>query len=837
MSAPAPGSPSPPPGHSSPDSGYVPTTRHDEPPAPSVTPRSGPPRIPPPGLRPAAHPHPPAGSGGSESVAHVSGGKRVEQEIQERLAEIAQFTVATGDRDGFGPKDERPPDYPVSGYVLEGPIDAGTYGSVWKAHSGDDEQRTVAIKFFPRRQGSVREINNDTKHLKRLTNENGFVQLLDINTAAEWPYFVMSYAERSLQGEIKEGGPLGVHEANRLFTKLVAAMAHAHAKKPGLCHCDLKPSNVLLSEQRDPLVSDFGQSRLLDDRDRAALGTFFFMPPEQADMGKETPDSRWDVYALGAIFYQMVNPTRLPPRMDGWDKAGSVTASKKLITRLTAYREHLLAAPKPTAHRSAPGMDGRLADVIDRCLDLNPGRRYPDAGAILEALRRRRTARRRTPILRLGAIASLVALIGAVAAGLYFGRDVVEKHREELVRHIQVGQKETAYIAARLFEEKLQQRINFLEQVVPAKGATTANAGPTFDAARTAMAAAINSLERNNGQLPFSTLWLAEDRKGVDDWLLEITKRASVERVFDKRGMSVTLNAKGYAYLYSRTEPAPEAGKWSIRNPWKNREAVQIYSKNFSWRDWFSRSAYKLSDDTDGDKPHAPVTDTHISLAYLSKPEQQWAIGVSRPIYGGRPSAGAEEVLALLTGGIDMGSELVNWMGEIKGDKVRGVGGKSTLLVLNDRDFLIWRPELHSLVAGGAGGKVVVPTPAQEKEMYTRLELYTDWRGRYFTEGKAGSKQGNFNDPWVGDDAQAERGRHLATYEPFYPLGRGVGREEPWYVVVEQSEAEALGPVSDLQHNLLAKGIWAGGIFLAVAGALWGGVFWMLRRTEGATDG
>src|SRR4029077_5166986 len=130
---------------------------------------------------------------------------------------------------------------------------------------------------------------------------------LEVGWNATPPFYVMEYMERgSLEERLEQGLP-SVAEAVVLVRDIAKGLVHAHAK--GILHCDLKPANILLDQDGKPRLADFGQSRLSNEQ-TPALGTLFYMAPEQAD-AKALPDARWDVYALGAIFYAML--TGPPP--------------------------------------------------------------------------------------------------------------------------------------------------------------------------------------------------------------------------------------------------------------------------------------------------------------------------------------------------------------------------------------------------------------------------------------------------------------------------------------------------------------------------------------------
>ncbi|MEM7054237.1 MAG: serine/threonine-protein kinase [Pseudomonadota bacterium] len=155
----------------------------------------------------------------------------------------------------------------------------------------------------------------------------------------------------------------------RVFDQVLDAMAHAHVQS--VVHRDLKPANLMVEErsgQAHAWVMDFGLARRPQDSTLTvigdALGTPGYMAPEQA-RGSEGSDPRADVYALGVVLYQVMTG-RLPYRADTPMALVMQAASGQTI-------------PVTEIRRQLP--DG-LARIIARCLELDPARRYADAGQL-----------------------------------------------------------------------------------------------------------------------------------------------------------------------------------------------------------------------------------------------------------------------------------------------------------------------------------------------------------------------------------------------------------------------------------------------------------------------
>ncbi|MBC7338145.1 MAG: serine/threonine protein kinase, partial [Clostridia bacterium] len=167
-------------------------------------------------------------------------------------------------------------------------------------------------------------------------------------------------------------------------------------------------------------LADFGQSRLSHEQ-LPALGTLFYMAPEQADLNA-IPDARWDVYALGALLYCML--TGKPPHRDE-EAARSIERITNLEERLRAYREWIRRSGVPTDHRQIPGVDRELAQILERCLAPDPNERFPNVQSVLAALDVWTTERTRRPLMLLGFVGpALLLLVFALFAWRGFSTTV-----------------------------------------------------------------------------------------------------------------------------------------------------------------------------------------------------------------------------------------------------------------------------------------------------------------------------------------------------------------------------------------------------------------------------
>ncbi len=254
-------------------------------------------------------------------------------------------------------------------YDIEREIGAGGMATVYLAHDVKHD-RKVAVKVLrPDLAASLgherflREISIAAK----LTHPH-ILPLYDSGDADGFLYFVMPFIEgESLRTRLSRTGELPVLEAVRLTRNVVDALALAH--RHGIVHRDIKPDNVLLSDEH-ALVTDFGVAKAVTEatdqrRDLTtsgmAVGTPAYMSPEQA-AGDPNIDHRADLYAVGCMTYEML--TGRPP-FDG-DSAATVLAA------------HVTEDPDPVqVHRS--GIPEPVAEVVHRCLAKRPADRWQAA--------------------------------------------------------------------------------------------------------------------------------------------------------------------------------------------------------------------------------------------------------------------------------------------------------------------------------------------------------------------------------------------------------------------------------------------------------------------------
>jgi len=363
------------------------------------------------------------------------------RQTDEQRAASRELSIHTLEAPGLSP-----------GYEIIRRLGTGSFGAVWLAREIKTGKQ-VAIKFYSHRRGlDWSLLTREVEKLAVLYTSRDIVGLLDVGWDHDPPYFVMEFLEHGSLQSLLQAGKMPVENAVGIATSLARALVHAHGS--GILHCDLKPANVLLDGNDEPRLGDFGQSRLTTEQS-PALGTMYYMAPEQADLNA-VPDARWDVYALGALLYEML--TGAPPfRSD--DAERRLRAVATLEGRLAAYRQIIADAPPPDAHRKVPGVDRRLAEIVDGCLKADPRERFPNAQVVLDRLVRRTAIRSRRPLLALGFLGPILFVLAMFWIFYDAVPDVTTEAEQNLVQRALVGDRVSALILADSIQRDLAARL------------------------------------------------------------------------------------------------------------------------------------------------------------------------------------------------------------------------------------------------------------------------------------------------------------------------------------------------------------------------------------------
>ena len=241
--------------------------------------------------------------------------------------------------------------------------------------------RSVALKVLPpafaESTDRVRRFEQEARVAATLNHPN-VMAVFDVGVDAGIPYVVSELLEGETLATALRQGPLPLRKATELAVQIALGLAAAHAK--GIVHRDLKPDNIFVTPEGRAKILDFGLAKLIESPDAHAavthlattpatgagwvLGTAGYMSPEQ--VRGEPADHRADIFAFGAVFYEMLSGHRA----FGGDSSPE---------RMSAILKH-----------DPPALDGAIPPALDRivhlCLEKNPSQRFQSARDIAFAL-------------------------------------------------------------------------------------------------------------------------------------------------------------------------------------------------------------------------------------------------------------------------------------------------------------------------------------------------------------------------------------------------------------------------------------------------------------------
>src|SRR5438132_11203815 len=260
-------------------------------------------------------------------------------------------------------------------YEILEEIGRGGMGVIYRARQ-QHSRRIVAVKRIRAHQVNSHEtlvrFRREAEAVASLDHPN-ILPIYEVSESEEGlPFFSMKYATG---GSLRTAAPVfrtEPRECARLMAKVARGIAYAHGK--GILHRDLQPGNILLDGSSEPMVSDFGLAKWLNEdsaltRTLETLGTPGYIAPEQAACPAAELTSAADIYSLGAILFYLL--TGRPP---------FVGPNVLFVIHQAA------ASPAPRLRSLAPSLDRDLETVVARCLESDANVRYQSAEALADDL-------------------------------------------------------------------------------------------------------------------------------------------------------------------------------------------------------------------------------------------------------------------------------------------------------------------------------------------------------------------------------------------------------------------------------------------------------------------
>lgn len=461
----------------------------------------------------------------------------------------------------------------VAGYSVTRMLGEGGMSVVYAAMQREPK-RMVALKIlkgssFP--PSALRRFKREIEILGKLRHP-GIAQVYDAGTWDDGtgvkPYFVMEYIPggRELM-DYFEARDLSLEQRLKIFVRICAAVDHGHKRK--IVHRDLKPGNILVDENGEVKVIDYGVARVSEVEVNSQtmhteagrlVGTVQYMAPEQVDMAMQDIDTRCDVYALGVLLYQVCTGS-MPHDLDG----------QPIFEAMRTIRED--AAPSPRQSNSE--VDRDLETIIFKCLEKERGRRYSRAGELgrdllrylrsepIEARRaslgyRVRLGLRRHRTVALSSVAVLLILMLAVVAIIFVPKWASTQREAALQSQIDSAQQGQARAEAERDDAMQEQapRQWVPQQPYVLKGLDSRLKACVINATGTACCA-ITKSSIGIWTLPDARRWTGGDTGELDPDHIAYSRNGSVVAISGRSEMACFDTASGTSHRWELPKQNP----------------------------------------------------------------------------------------------------------------------------------------------------------------------------------------------------------------------------------------------------------------------------------------
>lgn len=256
-------------------------------------------------------------------------------------------------------------------------IGSGSTGIVYKGRDLTNN-KVVAIKSlkteFCKNDKFIDSLNNELQELLHLEHQN-IIRFYEIIHENDKYFIIMEYVNgQSLEQLLKEKTSIDIHSTVQIISQLAKALNHASEKN--IFHKALKPENIIISDNNQVKLTDFGFAKAVSIAWFTLTGTsptqVEYMSPEQAE--GENIDQRTDIYSLGIIAYQMLT--------------GDVPFKRDGTSILSVAIKHINNKAEPLTSKN-PAVPVWLDNIILKCLEKSPEKRFQNGKELFEALNKK----------------------------------------------------------------------------------------------------------------------------------------------------------------------------------------------------------------------------------------------------------------------------------------------------------------------------------------------------------------------------------------------------------------------------------------------------------------